>query len=342
MKRLGCTSAIVLFLFAAVIVSFFLGDGEPAQGGVKDASGRGHLALLLLLKETGFDPAVRTGSPKELAQSGPGLVILPGLPSADRRLAAFESAFSPDWFGTFVERGGDLIVPVSDEGGLQFLRDALELSETGVELDLVAPKSELEVTLPSAQGQFSSFPLKLHADDEPLLEVTTFRRRSEPFVTWPAETSEDDGEPVLAVVLPRGLGRIVALAVPSAFQNQLLPEADNALFFVRLIEYLQAGKVSPPVPTFDQYAVLDATHDSWVRVLFQPPALMTTLIVLLVLGVWAWSLSARHSFPIDRRLARRPPPAERARALASLMVRAGHPEWIDSSPMPPLAPEFDD
>jgi hypothetical protein len=143
-------------------------------------------------------------------------------------------------------------------------------------------------------------------------------------------------EPSAAVVLfRRGLGRLVLVAAPHAFQNLHVVEADNALLFARLIEHLQAGKDNPPRPLFDESAAHRDDHRTWVTALFVPPLLPATLAVLFAISLWAWSFSARRSFPLDRRLARRPAPAERARALASLVVRARHPGWLTSTSKEP-------
>lgn len=343
MKRVGCTGAIVLFFVAAVVVTFFIEGGGDRPGGAKDASSEGHLALLLLLKELGFEPAVHSGSPKELAESEIGILILPAIPEGEEGVGSF----APSWYGDYVQRGGDLILPVSRWEELHFLRESVDLSDPDIDVDFGSYHHRFDVVVPGSETHH------MVSDPQRLLDVTTIRSGRERVELWRAEPTlegfgakdefGDDEDAVFAAIVRHGLGRVVVVAVPSAFQNQLLPVLDNGLVFVRLIEHLQAGKPSPRVPTFDQYVIVGAKQTSWVGALFRPPLLPATLAVLLVLLAWAWSVSARRSFPLDRRLARRPPPAERARALAGLMSRARHPEWLEPRADPqPTTPEHAD
>lgn len=326
MRRLGCTGGLVLFFIAAVVVSSLAGGGEPGQGGVKDTDANGHRALFVLLGELGFEPGVFEGSPKELAESGRGLVILPSLPGAPADGSeAWESSFDPKWYATFMARGGVLVVPVATWNDLEFLKEGLSYDEGELDLGLGERSRRWELAGPKG----SEF--ELVTDFDPLL---LHSRELPPgtgvFGPQPSASAGLGETASAALSMPWGKGQLVVLGGPSAFQNKLLVEADNALVFVRLLEFLGQAPGHSSRILFDQSPLLQDQERSWVGLLFHMPLLPATLAVILGLCFWAWSFSARRSFPLDRRQSRRPPPAERARALAGLVSRAGHPDWLET------------
>jgi len=327
LKRFGCTGALALFFISAVVVSMLAGSGAPGSGGARDVTGRGHLALVLMMRELGFDVGVFTGSPKQLAESEVELVVLLRVPDMD---AEETGSFAPSWYADYIARGGDLVVPVASWDELEFLREGLGLEHSEVDLSFGESGRDWAIDVPLGGGLSGGEELALETHNESLLEIGV--QPGSGVQIWSAARGDGTGGSLAttaaAVIVPRGAGRLVLLGAPSAFENKLLVEADNGLFFVRLIEALEASKESRPRLDFDQAAVTRLEDRSWVVALFQLPLLPATLSVLFAVCLGAWSLSARRSFPLDRRLARRPPPSERARAVAGLVGRAGHPEWL--------------
>jgi len=331
MKQLGCTGALVLFFISAVVVSMFAEGGAQGDGGVTDTSERGHLALTLILQDLGFNPGKFEGSPKELAESDARLVILPRLPELDEDSEEGQGSFSPEWYSVFIEGGGDLVVPVSSWDDLNFLWDGLGVDDDIMDLSLGDRESDWQVRAPIAGGFSGGEDLTLQTDSVRFL--TLGRKQTNKVESFPlvaGSVSKLGGVPVAVAIAPWGAGRLIALGAPRSFENELLVEADNALLFTRLIEYLQAGQDKPARPLFDQSSMLLGNEESWVGLLFKMPLVPATLAIILGLCFWAWSFSARRSFPLDRRLARRPPPSQRARALAGIASRAGHPEWLET------------
>lgn len=129
-----------------------------------------------------------------------------------------------------------------------------------------------------------------------------------------------------AVVLRRpdlpGQGRVVLLAGDAMLDNEALPEADNALALVRLVEHLDRRV------WFDETLLVPPVGGSWLGYVFGPTLWPLTLAALFLGALAAWRTAPRRGFPLELREEAGGAPLERARGRASLLLRAGRVELL--------------
>jgi hypothetical protein len=126
-------------------------------------------------------------------------------------------------------------------------------------------------------------------------------------------------------MVPVGSGQLVLLGDDSFLANEKLRERDHALFAVRLAEeFARGGRI-----LFDEYALGLWQPRTAITLLGSEHLLLATLqiVALLLLALWrsAWA----REFPRDPRPLESASPLLRARALASLLARAGRTDVLE-------------
>lgn len=303
--------AAVGTLFVLALLAPAASDGEP-RGSARSAAPRGRLALVLLLRELGWDARAWSGAPGDLPADA-GLVFLGGVPAAppgwrpeqEEGPAEPVRRRDPGHYRRFLEQGG-VLVAVFDQRMRDFLADDLGLEDARrVRTVRRGAKSALRAELESGET------ITLGGGVRTALAPP----ESVPFRVL----ARQEGGDALALVLPVGRGRLCLTSAEDLLDNRRLERGDDALFAVRLVEALAPRGAL----LFDEYALGDWEPASPLALAFAPARRGLALHVVALLAVLLWGAAwagpfAREGAPLERVA-----PRERARAQARFLARAG-------------------
>jgi hypothetical protein len=334
---------LVLLLALALTAQFLTPSDEPESGSAVSSLPAGRRALLLLLRDLGFEADAWNEAPGGLPRGG-GLVWLARvpepLPTVDLDSGKEEGASeekeeesqgedpavvedpappspaardlrAPAHYRRFLDEGGTMILHFDDDAR-KFLVEELGLSECeDVHVSRVAPAGVRHVR--DSRGE----ELEVEVEEGGVLVPPTAGSIAQDL--WWGGTESSEGEEALATMIPVGSGQVVLLGDDSFLANEKIGERDHALLAVRLVEeFARGGRV-----LFDEYALGLWRPRTAVGLIASPMLLLATLhiVALLLLGFWrsAWV----REFPRDPPALESISPLLRARALASLLVRAG-------------------
>jgi len=298
-----------------------LGAGESGRSrSVRSREPAGRLGALALLEELGFDARAFELPPGSLP-SGSALCWLPRVPfdfdgrkGSDQRVdldTELGAEHSPRAYRRFVATGGTLVLAAGPGVG-ELLAEHLGIEAVRA---LAAPnESEMhEIVIPWSDAQALS--LEWPAAD-PLTELARSHGLEPCF--------EDASGRVLALELPMKQGRVVLLAWDGFLDNERLAEADAATLLVRLVE-----RLAPRGPIlFDEYALGGWKPRSELEVAFGPQLGVLSVQLLLLLACFAWRHTWVREFPRDPPAHAALTPLARARAIASLHLRARRPDQL--------------
>lgn len=329
-------AAAALLLSLTVLLMALDRPREGVPRSIDSAASDGRRAAFLLLESLGLAPRAWR-RPHGLLPRGRHVLFLPAVPedpsqaaplsqeeeeasppdpSEPRpdplRLARASGRSSPRHLRGFVEQGGRLLAPLSEEM-LAFLERDVGLEElAGAECEPIEPVPD-EAEFPNGER------LSLSLEEARLLTGLDARVPREALARSAA------GDP-LALDVPVGRGGVLLLASDGFLDNQRLREGDNALFLVRLVELLaEGGDV-----LFDEQALGAGDPPSRLALAWSPPARLPSVHLLLVLLLAAWALAAPLEFPRDPAPLATVAPLSRVRAQAGLVLRAGQPEVLAS------------
>lgn len=354
--------AAVFVLAGSILLSTAGSPGNTVARSVGNTEDNGRRAAFLLLEELGFEPEVWNRRPGLLPR-GAHVLVLPQVPldaaeHAQRAVAdeveaetgdveagelepeelgtdaadgesqdateAVDDAYdlvraaglrAPRHYRRFLEQGGRVVVAL-DQAMLDFLRDelGLELFAGAEALELEPAPTRVELVAPLGGEQLE-------------LDVAEPSRLDElgPGIVAESLANDPAGEP-LVVEVPVGRGGLVLLASDSFLDNDALRDADHARLLVRLVEGLDRGGRL----LFDESALGLARPESRVALAFTPDTRLLSLHALALLLAAVWLLAWPREFPRDPVPHAAVAPVARARAQASLALRAGHPETLAS------------
>jgi hypothetical protein len=293
--------AFLLVLITAIVLL------SPGAGGLRDSARsstpRGRMAAFLILEELGFEPELWRKPPGELP-GGEHVLWMPRPPaefadyeeSADfagdpLELAREGSDFSPRHYRSFMETGGVLVLPASDDA-LAFLQNGLGL-ETG----------------PLERWRLDRLPVL--EDGELELREREGRREY-----------HDSNDQLIALEVEVEDGAFALLADGPWPRNQRLEDGDRALALVRVLEDLVARRAPEGRFLLDEHVLGWTSHEGPLDLAFSAEARLLSLHVLLLALLATWARSWAREFPRDPRPHEQLSPLARARAQAGLLLRA--------------------
>ncbi len=310
-----------IVLLGGMIWVSMLGAKEPGRSrSVRSREPTGRLGALALLDELGFDARAFELPPGSLPAES-ALCWLPHVPfdfdSRERSDAGVDlhtelgAERSPRAYRRFVAAGGTLVLAAGPGVG------ALLAEHLGIEgvRALAAPdESDMrEIVIPWSDAQALS--LEWPAAD-PLSELARAEGLEACF--------EDESGRVLALALPLEQGRVVLLAWDGFLDNERLAEADAATLLVRLVERLAPGGAI----LFDESVFGGWQPRSALEVAFGSQLGVLSVQLLLLLTCFAWRHTGVREFPRDPPPRAALTPLARARAIASLHLRARRPDQL--------------
>lgn len=309
---------LVVILLLALVVSL----GQEAReverdGSVASTNPRGRRALMLLLRETGFDARSCRDAPRDLPRES-GLVWLPRAPEAtmpeasDRRMRSGSTGriglHDLRHYRSFVERGGTLVLAAGEETR-DFLVQTLGIEEaSGLRVDESSDDRIEHVR--TSNGDLVEMDVAAAGAFEPLPVSGSAR------ALWTVE--RDASTAPFAVEFPSGAGSVVVVARDAFVENRYIGEREHAVAAVRLVEDLSRGG---PV-LFSEYELGRFEPPSTWSLLFGPNLFLATLHGFLLLGLFTWMHAFARGFPRDPEPLALFSPYLRARSLADVFVRA--------------------
>ena len=334
MSRTGLSRAIALALLAGVVlVAFFLTalpqDGAVQEGSARSSAPGGRLAAYLLLRDLGFDPHPWRAAPGKLPR-GRSVLLLPQKPEdppdylreiwdemdAEEKSGAEPSGAArrqrdPRHYRRFLEEGG-VIVAGLDEEREAFFRDELELDlDAAVEGERPFPEHQAVATRDGETLDLDWSAMHSAARGGTL--------RLPPGAGRALLADAEHPSQAFAVSVPVGRGELVLVPNDGFIDNRALPNGDNALVLVRLVEELAPFEAL----YFDEYALGGALPDSPIALALAPRGFPLTLHLLLLACVALWWLAWAGPFPRDPEPLAETSPAARARAQGALLARLG-------------------
>lgn len=302
-----CVAAL---LALGLMLAFLPGGSDTGPRSALSTQGDGRRGLLLLCQELGFEAAVWSAAPGDLAPP-PATLLLPRIPQGPAwtrpESGAPPSDRAVEHYVNFVEQGGVLVLRLDVETEA-FLREELGLSALA---DLEIERGELggeSERLRLASGEELAVAWKSYAwfadvpDGSGLEVVAAF---------------QDGGALVLSCEL--GRGRLLVLAGDEFLENRLIGAADHGLLAVRLLESVHRG--GPLL--FDEYALGSWDPPSALALAFRSRVLAFTLHLLALSALLLWMACAPRAFPRDPTERSGLSARARASAFASLLEREG-------------------
>jgi len=333
-------AAVVLALLVVLaLTAQFLTPGDHAEAGsAASTESDGRRALLLLLRDLGFRAETWNEAPGALPRGG-GLLWMAGTPKHPSSLGdededaegdpekdereppqpsvakapspAAQGFRAPSHYRRFLEEGGTLILKLDDESRL-FLVDELGL----VACEDVHPNTDAEAGVRRVRDRRGE-EIEVAVEQGSMLLPPPDGSTAE--ALWWGGTPGGQDEDVLAVMVPVGSGQLVLLGDDSFLANEKLREHDHALLAVRLAEeFARGGRI-----LFDEYALGLWRPRTAMTLLGSKSLLLATLQIAALLLLALWSSAWAREFPRDPRALESASPLLRARALASLLTRAG-------------------
>ncbi len=177
---------------------------------------------------------------------------------------------------------GDASMDPAADAGVEYVEYG---TEVGVDWDKPEPQEDPIDALSRSLGMETTIEREwARAEDGPLAGMPTAGLRHPGWIAVDDDVPHEvlatvDGKAV-AVVVPRGEGRIVVVASGSAFQNRDLVIAEGAPLFVRLLHLYARGPV-----LFDEYHLGAGEARSTMRYLFQRGAGALVFHLLVVLAI---------------------------------------------------------
>jgi hypothetical protein len=356
LEKFLATVMLALLVGLALTAELLKPGEDPTAGSATSAHPEGRRGLLLLLREVGFRADAWHDAPGALPRGG-GLVWLAAIPEREHAFALTTPPKPPEstvddlpevsvepepapalepveveapipakpspaahgmralsHYRRFVEQGGTLVVPWS-ASAKTFLVDELGLAACADVRE--APVVPLRKSGPRAFRDARDEQLVVDAKKgsvfAPLDAGTGIQ------ALWWSENEAGEAAEVLAAMVPAGSGQVVLLGEDSILANGRIGEHDHGLLAVRLTEEFARGSRV----LFDEYALGLWRPRTTTTILTSPKLLLFTLQIGILLLLALWGAAWVREFPRD------PPPLEgaspllRARALASLLVRAG-------------------
>lgn len=338
LEKVAAGAVLALLVLLAVAAQFMTPAEEAEDGSAASPEPEGRRALLLLLRELGYRADTWNEAPGALPRGG-GLVWMARPPAKSFELDSDDSETTPDpepedpeaepesapepappspaalgfrapsHYRRFLEEGGTILLHF-DDNARKFLVDELGLS---VCEDLHA--SPDAVAGPRSVRDRRGEELELAVEQGGLLFPPPAESTGE--ALWWGEST--GGKEVLATMVPVGSGQLVLLGDDSFLSNEKLREHDHALFAVRLAEeFARGGRI-----LFDEYALGLWRPRTAMTLLGSSKLLLATLQIAALLLLALWSSAWVREFPRDPRELESASPLLRARALASLLARAG-------------------
>lgn len=314
----GWLGGAVLILLVGVALFLQTGarPGSGIRGSIGSAEDDGRRALALLLLRVRIRAEGWRQVPAALPPGRHAVWIAGGpepedRPGSERRPRALPDVgmHAPAHYATFVERGGTLLV----EGarGIEFLRDRLDIEAAqGLELATLDGEGPRDVRLRSGEVLRVAANLAFQPLDpsSPAREVAV------------VVGGGGSGDAALAVEIPCGAGRAIAIADGRPFDNGSIGALDHALLAVRLAEEAPPGGRL----FLDEYALGLWEPSGPLDVAARPALLLFTLNALVLVLLWTWMRAAPRAFPRDPEPLESFSPLLRARAVARLYERADH------------------
>lgn len=343
-------AVLALLVLLAVTAQFLTPGDEPKAGSAASSEPEGRRALLLLLRELGFRSEIWSEAPGALPRGGglvwmarapskPFTLELPAVPElpepsgegdASETEQTTEPAPDPDTetsaaaaspaalglratshYRRFLEEGGTMVLHFDDRAR-KFLVEELGLAACeDVHASRVAVAGVRHVR--DHRGE----ELEIQVEEGGVLLPPPAGSVGE--ALWWGGAASAEGEDVLATMVPVGSGQLVLLGDDSFLSNEKLRDHDHALFAVRLAEeFARGGRI-----LFDEYALGLWRPRTALTLLASPSLLLATLQIAALLLLALWSAAWVREFPRDPRALESASPLNRARALASLLARAG-------------------
>ncbi len=310
----GAGAIVLLLVFAALFMQSSEREGSRIAGSIGSAQDRGRRALALLLGRVGLRAEGWRQVPAALPPGANVVWMADGDAVERARASGSKHALpqvgmhAPEHYAAFVERGGTLIVEGND--GLEFLRETLEFE----------PAEGLAITTLDGDGPRS---VRLRSGETLSLDVNLAFEALDPgsAAREIAVVVDEAGvvDLALAIEIPIGAGRAIAVADSHLFENQSVGELDHALFAVRLAEEAPPGARV----LLDEYSLGLWQQGGPLDVATRPALALFTLNALLGVLVWTWMRAAPRAFPRDPEPLESFSPVLRARAQARLFERAG-------------------
>lgn len=313
MTRTASALSLVLVFGLLLVGSLLLllpSGRESRPGSVLSSEPDGRRALLLLLDELGFDARAWTEVPARLPHGGATL-FLDAVPPEPLR-ASQDSWAQRDMrhYRRFVEQGGALFVPASQEM-IGFFEEDLRFDEVG--------------RVPWTDGRLVSRAY-LSGSEECTIRWTPDRLGSslisDPGARFLASTVDGAG---LAVAVALGRGTLVLLAPgEDPWSNKRLSTEEHALLCVRLLESVAPSRSV----LFDEYVLGGWAPDSPMELAFSPQSFVFSLHLFLFALFALWTAVWVRSFPRDAEPLAAVSALARARSFAGLLERAGRSDLL--------------
>lgn len=337
LQRGFAVGVLVLLVGLAIAAKFLSPPEEALAGSVESNQQNGRRALLLLLRESGFDAEPWREAPARLEREQ-ALLWLPRVPPRHGPLTAdadvppkhrdpdepkapedpaparkespspaSAGAFGLAHYRAFVESGGTLVL-AADDAARTFLAEDLGIPESS----LVEREKEPTILARTFRDE----------DGAPVeLEIVPGHLLRPPAPDSPARViaavSEGDAG-ILAVEIPAGRGRVVLLGDDSFLGNGYIGEHDHAWFAVRLAEAFAPGRRV----LFDEYALGTWHPGSPASILASAKLFLASLHALLLIALVVLRAAWVREFARDPSSEATASPLLRARALSGLLVRA--------------------
>lgn len=303
---------LVLLVALALFLQTGARPGSRIPGSIGSAEDEGRRALALLLVRVGLRAEGWRQVPAALPAGGHAVWRADARLGDDDPQAAAASALpdvgmhAPEYYADFLERGGTILV--EGVSGLYFLREKLELEAAeGLEIATLDGEGPREVRL------YTGELLRVAANlaFEPLDPSSPARELA-------VVVGGESGDVALAIDIPVGAGRAIAIADGRPFDNESIGALDHALLAVRLAEEVPpGGRV-----LLDEYALGLWEPSGPLAVAARPALLLFTVNALLLVLLWTWMRASPRAFPRDPEPLESFSPLLRARAQARLFERA--------------------
>ncbi len=324
-SALRTASLIVLaaVLGLALLLAILPGGGSGEERSVYSTDPDGRRAAFRLLGALGWSVEAWTRAPGLLPSDG-HLLFLGGVPAdpagygaadgdaeeqdgAPLRPPGSRRLRDPLHYLRFVEEGGTLVVPFTDEQG-EFLAERLGFAEVAALETVHRRLSDDEtVTVRLASGETLD-----------VREAEDWFRAPDVASAFRVVAAGPDEE-ALIVAERVGHGTLVLLASDRFLDNGLLAEADDALLLVRLVEELRpTGSI-----LFDEYSLGGWVPESPLELALSPQTRGFTLHLLALALLGFWSVAWVRQFPRDLEPLEQLSPLDRARAHAGWIAAAG-------------------